>query len=154
MTKPSDEQLRMYASASSLIASLVNSLDDMTLNNAPMAGEWSIHEIVVHLADSELVGSWRLRRTIAEPGTTLQAYGEETWARSLDYKNQDILAAMQLFSALRTSNTILLHSLPDEVWERTSIHSENGTMSVYDIFTSLISHVDIHRQQIEQLKQR
>lgn len=152
MPKPSIEQLATYSNAPSLISSLLQNLDDAALNYTRAANEWSIHEIIVHLADSELVGSWRLRRTVAEPGTTIQAFAEETWARLLDYKKQDTLVALQLFTALRAANTSLLHSLPDETWENTVIHSDNGVMSVYDIFLSLIRHANAHVQQIERLK--
>lgn len=152
MPKPSEEQFTTYANAPSLISTLLQGLDSVALNYTPEEGEWSIHEIVVHLADSELVGSWRLRRTIAEPGTSIQAYAEETWARTLNYKNQDVLAVLQLFSALRAANTLLLRSLSDEVWEYTVVHSDNGAMSLYDIFVTLIRHIDAHIQQIERLK--
>lgn len=154
MPKPSAEQVTTYANAPSLILSLLQGLDDTALSYSPVEGEWSIHEIIVHLSDSELVGSWRLRRTIAEPETTIQAFAEETWARTLNYKSQDMSVALRLFSALRAANTSLLRSLPDEAWENTVIHSDNGIMSLYDIFLSLIRHADAHVQQMEQLKQQ
>ena len=154
MPQPSEEQLADYSNAPSRITSLLQGLDDSALAYTPSQDEWNIHEIIVHLGDSELVGSWRIRRTIAEPETTIQAYAEETWASLLDYKKQDISKAMQLFSALRAANTSLLRSLPGEAWENTVVHSENGTMSLYDIFMALIRHVETHVQQIERLKQR
>ena len=153
MPQPSEEQLLIYSNAPLHTSSLLQGLDDTALTHTSSSDEWSIHEIIVHLADSELVGSWRIRRTIAEPGTTIQAYAEETWASLLNYKKQDASVALQLFSALRASNTSLLRSLPDEIWDNTSVHSENGTMSLYDIFVSLIRHVETHVQQIERLMQ-
>lgn len=154
MPKPSAEQLATYSNAPSFISSLLQGLDNTTLSYSSLEGEWSIHEIVVHLADSELVGSWRLRRTIAEPETTIQAFAEETWVNALNYKNQDVSVALQLFSALRAANTSLLRSLSDVVWENTIIHSDNGVMSLYDIFLGLIKHADVHVQQIGRLKQQ
>ncbi|HCI78775.1 MAG TPA: hypothetical protein DHW02_03710 [Ktedonobacter sp.] len=152
MPKPSEEEFTTYANAPSRISTLIQGLDSAALNYTPAEDEWSIHEILVHLADSELVGSWRIRRAIAEPGTTIQAYDEATWAKAMNYKHQNSSAALQLFSALRTSNTQLLRSLPDEVWEHSVVHSENGTMSLYDVFETYIRHIDTHIQQIEQLK--
>ena len=152
MPKPSEEQFTTYANAPSHISSLIQGLNSDALSYTPAKGEWSIHEILVHLADSELVGSWRIRRAIAEPGTTIQAYSEATWAQAMNYNNQDSSAAIQLFSALRISNTLLLRSLPDEVWEHIVIHSDDGTMSLYDVFVTYIRHIDMHIQQIERLK--
>ena len=152
MPKPSEEQFTTYANAPSHISTLIHGLSSAALNHTPAEGEWSIHEILVHLADSELVGSWRIRRAIAEPGTTIQAYDEATWAQAMNYKNHDMSAALQLFSALRTSNTLLLRSLPDEVWEHTVVHSDDGGMSLYDVFMTYIRHIDTHIEQIERQK--
>ena len=152
MSKPSEDQFTTYANAPSHISTLIQGLDSAALNHTPTEGEWSIHEIVVHLADSELVGSWRIRRAIAEPGTTIQAYAEATWAQAMNYKNQNMSAALQLFSALRTSNTLILRSLPDEIWEHTVVHSDEGVMSLYDVFVTYIRHIDTHIQQIERLR--
>ena len=151
MPKPSEEEFTTYANAPSRISTLIQGLDNAALNHTPAKDEWSIHEILVHLADSELVGSWRIRKAIAEPGTTIQAYNEAIWAQAMNYNNQDSSAAIQLFSALRASNTLLLRSLPNEVWEHTVVHSEEGTMSLYDVFVTYIRHIDTHIQQIERL---
>ena len=40
-------------------------------------GCWSIHEHVVHIADSEANSYIRCRRLIAEPGLSLMAYGRK-----------------------------------------------------------------------------
>jgi hypothetical protein len=37
---------------------------------------WTIHEIIVHIADSEANSYARCRRFIAEPGSTVMAYDE------------------------------------------------------------------------------
>jgi len=58
-----------------------------------------------------------------------------------------------LFTALRASSAALLRLLPAEAWERTSLHPEQGKMSVYDIFNLYAEHGDIHLHQIERLKQ-
>ena len=43
-------------------------------------GCWSIHELVVHITDSEANSYIRCRRFIAEPGEPLMAYDENRWA--------------------------------------------------------------------------
>lgn len=42
----------------------------------PSPDRWSIHEIVIHIADSEANSYVRCRRFIAEPDTDLMAYDE------------------------------------------------------------------------------
>ena len=54
----------------------------------PSPDRWSIHEIVVHLADSEANSYVRCRRLIAEPGLAVMAYDESRWATALRYHEQ------------------------------------------------------------------
>src|ERR1700722_4904491 len=46
---------------------------------------WSIHDIVIHLADSEASTYVRCRRIIAEPGTAILKFDGERWAKSLAF---------------------------------------------------------------------
>ena len=50
--------------------------------------DWTIHEIVVHITDSEVNSYVRCRRFIAEPEKPLLAYDEERWAAALNYHQQ------------------------------------------------------------------
>jgi len=45
----------------------------------PAPEEWSIHEVLIHLADSESNAALRARKLIVEPGGTLMGYDQEKW---------------------------------------------------------------------------
>ena len=152
MSIATPEQIDAYETAPSRIASTIEGLSEAQMHYVPAIGEWSIHEIIIHLADSEAGGFWRLRKTIAEKGATLPVYDEEIWTRNLSYRIQDRRLAMELFAALRASTAALLRLLPPAAWERTSIHPERGEMTVHDIFNLYVEHGEIHLQQIERLK--
>src|SRR5258708_38648739 len=62
---------------------------------------WTIHEVLVHITDSEANSFIRLRRLVAEPGSAVMAYDENVWARQLDYHAQSPDDAVQLFRWLR-----------------------------------------------------
>jgi uncharacterized damage-inducible protein DinB len=153
MPAPTSEQLNIYETAPSRVAAAIEGLSEAVMHHKPQAEDWSIHEIVIHLADSETIGFWRLRKTLAEEESTLAVYDEAAWANNLAYHSQNCTLALTLFSALRASTVALLHLLPPEAWERTSLHPERGRMSVYDIFNLYIEHGDVHLHQIERLKQ-
>ena len=51
----------------------------------PTPERWTIHEIIVHIADSEANSYVRCRRFIAEPGKEVMGYDEEGWAKRLNY---------------------------------------------------------------------
>lgn len=46
-------------------------------------GEWTIHEHVIHITDSEANSFVRCRRLVAEPGSPVMAYDENVWVRGL-----------------------------------------------------------------------
>ncbi len=151
MTKPSQEQFNAFADAPRQFSTLLAQLSEQHIYHQPDNGEWSIHEVIIHIADAETVGFWRFRRTLAEPGSTLAVYDEAAWATQLSYTRQRRDLALTLFTALRASSVELLRSLPDEAWERTSIHPERGVISLYDLFLVYLEHSTLHLQQIEQL---
>jgi len=116
-------------------------------------GEWSIHEIIVHLADSEANGYVRCRRLIAEPGSHVLAFDEPGWASALDYHRQNAHEALELFRRLRQSNYALIRSLPDEVWANSVIHSEGGHMTFDDWLHTYERHVPEHIAQMRAVYQ-
>src|SRR5258706_13749655 len=71
---------------------------------------WTIHEVLVHITDSEANSFVRLRRLIAEPGLTVTAYDENVWATRLDYHAQSPDDAMELFRWLRHNSYVLVKS--------------------------------------------
>jgi len=147
------EQIERYDMAPSLVIVALEGLDETQIQHIPAEGEWSIHQIVIHLADSETMGYWRIRKTLAEENSILPIYDEAAWAQKLSYHSQERTLALALFSNLRASTTALLRSLPAESWELTSNHPEHGKITVYDLFNIYLEHGEIHLQQIERIKQ-
>lgn len=154
MPVPTKEQLQEYEAASARLTIAVQNLNDEQFHYKTDENEWSIHEIVIHLGDSETGGFWRLRKTIAEDNALLPVYDQEAWAKNLLYDKQDRNIAINLFTALRTASAALLRLLPADTWERISTHPEpdRGKMTLYDIFQLYLEHGKAHLEQIEQLK--
>lgn len=109
----------------------------------PPSGKWTIHENLVHLADSEVNSYTRCRRFIAEPGSPVLGYDQEIWTKALDYHQQDVDDALELFRLLRKKSYDLIKNLPDEVWKNTIEHSENGTMTFEDWLRSYENHTHL-----------
>jgi len=115
----------------------------------PGPERWSIHEIMVHLADSEANSYIRCRRFIAEPGAAVMAYDENRWADLLNYHGQDPEEALELFGLLRRMSHRLIKELPDAAWSNTVDHPENGIMTMDDWLGVYTSHVPDHIQQMQ-----
>ena len=107
-------------------------------------GCWSIHEHLIHVADSEVNSYIRCRRLIAEPGLSLMAYDENQWAEALLYHDQDISDALELFRWLRHKTFNLIKRLPESTWSHTAYHPENGDMTLDDWLDVYESHVPEH----------
>lgn len=109
---------------------------------------WTIHEIVVHIADSEANSYIRCRRFIAEPGQAVMAYDEQGWAVALDYHRQSTDQALELFKWLRHNTYQLIRALPETVWTNTVYHPENGTMTMDDWLDIYERHIPEHLAQM------
>ncbi|MEO5951706.1 MAG: DinB family protein [Chloroflexia bacterium] len=108
---------------------------------------WTIQEIVVHITDSEANSFVRCRKFIAEPGSTVAAYDEPTWARVLKYSEQSADDAIELFRWLRGNTYKLIKDLPEATWANTVNHPENGVMTMEDWLDIYLAHPRDHVEQ-------
>jgi len=69
-----------FGNAPALLADTLQHFPREMWQFTPAPQQWSIHDIVIHLADSEAHGYIRCRRCIAEPGQAVMAYDEHQWA--------------------------------------------------------------------------
>jgi hypothetical protein len=115
----------------------------------PVSDRWTIHEIIVHIADSEANSYARCRRFIAEPGSTVMAYDEMAWAQKLNYHAQSPEAALELFKQLRAASYELIKTLPETVWANTIIHPETGVMTMDGWLDIYDRHIPDHLAQMQ-----
>lgn len=116
----------------------------------PAPEKWSIHEILIHLADSEANSYIRARRLIAEPGSGVYEYDENAWAAQLNYHHLPISEYLELFKWLRKLTHDLLKNLPDEIWSTAwVVHSENGKVTIEEWLKTYEEHVPVHIRQMQ-----
>ncbi len=147
------ELLERYRKGPELIAAVLTGAAGSELDWAP-EGKWSIRQIVAHLADAEIVGTDRVRRTIAEDNPTLIGYDQNAWARALNYSKRKISDALDVLRKLRAENSELLSSLPPEAFSRPATHNENGAMTLESIVESYATHTEAHARQIRDVRDR
>ena len=116
----------------------------------PAPDRWSVHEIVVHIADSEANSFVRCRRCIAESGKSVMAYDEMQWAQTLRYADQSTEDALEVFKWLRRATYKLIRSLPESVWSNTIEHPENGTMTLDRWLGIYERHIPEHVAQMQE----
>ncbi len=122
------------------------------LLNRPNRDGWSIRDIIVHLADAEIVGAYRFRMVLAEDEPTLPVYDHEGWKRRLHYIWRSPEAALSLFQQMRFSTAEMLQQCDLASWQRAGIHPERGRLTLRDLLQTYTEHAESHIAQIEEMK--
>ena len=87
---------------------------------------WTIRQIVHHIADSHINSYIRFKWALTEERPTIKAYDEGRWAALEDSRTGDIRAPLALLEGLHVRWVQLLRSLSAEQLERSFIHPETG----------------------------
>jgi hypothetical protein len=145
-----NEKIEEYGRGFDLVTAALAELPREAWEFKPATQEWSVHEVIIHMADSETMGAIRLRKLIVEPGSTLMIYEEAKWADLLDYQNQDVEDALQILKLIRQTTYRLLKTLPDRVFMHSVSHPKYDTPYTIEKWLDTYSrHIPEH---IEQLK--
>lgn len=145
------EQIEAYGAAYELLMTALASFPREMWQYRPAADRWTIHEIIVHIADSEANSYVRCRRLLAEPGSAVLGYDEARWARDLNYHAQSTDDALELFKWLRRTTYQLIQRAPDTAWSHTVVHSESGVMTMAEWLDIYARHVREHIAQMQAL---
>ena len=119
-----NEKIELYGRGFSLLSTALAEVPKEAWSYRPDPNEWSVHEIIVHMADSESMSALRARKLIVEPDSMLMAYEEAKWADALDYKEQNAEDALEIIRLARQSTYELLKRQPDEVFTHSVTHPE------------------------------
>lgn len=148
----SEQLIREYAKGCERLQQAISGLSAEELAYKPSPDKWSIHEIVVHLADAETVGAQRMKKVLAEERPLLTGYDQDAWATRLDYAALDTAKYLQLFGLLRESMIPVLSRAQEADWEREGIHEEAGPLTLLQLLGRYVDHVGQHLGQIERVR--
>jgi hypothetical protein len=143
--------IKVQRATAAKLKKLVHGRTPKQLRRQPEPGKWSIAEIVAHLADVEIVVSWRMRSIIGSDGITIQPFDQDAWAAAFQYSKRDPKQSIEVFRVLRENNFAMLKSLPAEAWDRHGMHMERGKETITHLTRMLAGHDMNHISQIEQI---
>ncbi|MGH9488740.1 MAG: DinB family protein [Terriglobales bacterium] len=134
------------------LAGHVRKLGPAGLAQALAPGKWSVREILCHLADCEVVFTFRLRQALAEEHHVIQPFDQDRWAAA--YRAYDAAAALALFSALRGWNIAFIRGLKPEDLSKRLSHPERGEMPMSILVETMAGHDLNHLGQIATIARR
>lgn len=146
-----EEYIVNYGQAFALLSEVVEKYPKAMWHFKPGSNQWSIHEVIVHITDSEANSYIRCRCFIAEPGKSIMAYDQDAWSEKLKYHDQSTDAAIKLFALLRASTYDLIKNLPEIIWASTVFHPEHGTITMDDWLVMYANHIPVHIKQMERI---
>jgi hypothetical protein len=143
--------LKVQSSTAKKLARLIKGKTSARLRKRPAPEKWSPAEIIAHLADVEIVVSWRVRSILGAPGTSIQAFDQDAWVAAGKYSKRDVRKSLEQFRVLRDTNLALYKSLSPEQWQHHGMHSERGEESIKRIVGMMAGHDVNHLEQIAQM---
>ncbi len=125
-------------------------LSDQQLSLSYGENKWNVKQILHHLADAEMVLHERIKRTIARPNQTIQAFDQDAWCREMKYQSKPLSISQDLFSATRKSIIYLAENFYKSHGQNEYIHSETKKRTVKQEFDKVANHNEQHLRQIRQ----
>lgn len=141
----------VLAATPSWCADLVHAVPQERLRVPEAEGKWSAADVLHHLADSDLVWGYRLRRVLAEDQPRLDGYDQDLWASRLDYPSQSPAESVVTFRVLRAATLHLLDAAGPQDLQRAGVHGERGEETIADMMRLYAGHDLVHRAQIERI---
>lgn len=145
------EPLKVQAATGKRLERLIKSVPGAKLRKRPAPDKWSVAEILAHLADTEIVGAWRIRSILGAPGTPIQAFDQDKWVEAGHYTKRDPWKCVEQFRAVREANLALFKSLTPEQWKFHGMHAERGEETIEHIVRMYAGHDINHLGQIERI---
>ena len=144
-----DQKIKLYGQGYDLLMEALRDIPREMWTFKPEPTEWSVHEVLVHLSDSESNAALRARKLIVEPGGTLMGYDQDKWTRELDYHDQSYEDALEILRLVRKTTYALLKKLPEDVFEHRVKHPEYDEPYTFEQWINIYSaHIPGHIEQI------
>ncbi|MFF0826471.1 DinB family protein [Brevibacillus sp. NPDC003359] len=143
-----EEYIRGYSMLREAIEGLTE--DELRFKQGP--DKWSIHQILIHVTDSEILSTHRLKKVLAEEEPLLISFDQRAWVDNLAYDLLDREQYLQLFQMLRCSMQTILETLTSDQFERVGVYADAGRFTFKELLEYRVEHVRDHLAQIERVR--
>ena len=150
-TQERGNKIELYERGYDLLKAALAEVPAEAMKFKPEPKEWSVYEIIIHIADSETNAALRARKLIVEPGGALMGYDQDKWAIGLNYHEQDLDDALEATRIARKTTYKLLKTVSEEVFNTHWLkHPEYEDPYTFDKWINIYSnHIPGHIEQIQ-----
>ncbi|MFB5678349.1 DinB family protein [Paenibacillus terreus] len=148
-----EKLIEEYCRGYEMLREAIDGLSEEELRFKPAPDKWSIHEIIIHVTDAEMVATQRLKKVLAEDEPLLMSFDQDAWANSLLYEQMDRECQLSLFRLLRSSMQPVLAQLTPEQSERVGIYADAGRFTFKQLLEFRVDHIRGHLTQIERARE-
>ena len=131
------------------IRSLTSKWTAKQWNKSYAPGKWTAKQIMVHLAQSELALTTRVRFAAATPGYVAQPFDQDAW---LPLEGADGPTAVDAYVALRRFNLAMFKNLSPKQRKQPFTHPEYGDLTPDWVAAQLAGHELHHLAQLKQIR--
>ncbi len=128
---------------------------DLDLTRGP--NEWSIRQIVHHLAETDAMFFMAFKTALAQSGSTFirNPYDQDHWVEALAYTERAIEPSLALLKAMRQQLAQLFQQIPDH-WDRYVLLKfaswEGDTVTVGELMDGMNWHLAEHCAEIQETR--
>jgi uncharacterized damage-inducible protein DinB len=136
--------IESFAAGGDILRRAVQELSRDDLFARPGPGDWSIHEVVIHMADSDEIAIDRMKRTVTEDNPPLLYADETAYIARLLPHEQSLDDALTLIEVGRRQWSRVLRKLPDQAFSRTGTHNRKGVLTLGEMVANYTKHLEHH----------
>ncbi len=155
------ELLRLYEQGPDRLEALLKGLSEADLDLSRAPGQWSIRQIVHHMAEGELLWTPLMKSALAQSGSTYirNSYNQETWPETFKYATRPVDSSVALLRSLRTHVLELTQCIPASgehfVMMRTIDGDPEGRKAtVGDLIGGMAEHAEEHCEEIRAIREQ
>jgi hypothetical protein len=142
--------IEAYSRGAELLREAVRATPDTGWDATPIDGQWSIRQVVCHLADSEIVYADRMKRVIAEDNPTLFEADPNVFVPALFCSQRLWETELDVVETVRRHMLPILQSCSVDDFQRPGVHSIDGPVTLEILLERVTTHLPHHISFIEE----
>jgi uncharacterized damage-inducible protein DinB len=150
-----EEKSRLIDQLANVPQDVRSSVDGLTESQLDAKyNNWTIRQIVHHLADSHINCYVRYKWALTEASPLIKTYNESKWSEVVDARTHPIESSLTILDGVHSRWSQLVRELTDEQLELTFFHPElMKSVSLREALPSYVWHAQHHCAQINWMRE-